>query len=72
MGGPSGGVGFSELLEGELSVHIRSLSLSDSSPYRLFLRREGRVKEATNGLCNRVSEKYAALGANILGRRKRA
>lgn len=31
IGGPSsGGVGFSELLDGELSVHIRSLS--DSSP----------------------------------------
>jgi hypothetical protein len=32
IGGASGGVGFSELLDGELSVHILSLSLSDSSP----------------------------------------
>lgn len=63
-------MGFSELL-GELSVHIFSLSLSDSSPYRLPRRLDGRVKEAIRGLWSRVSEKYAALGASILGRRKR-
>jgi len=57
IGGPRGGVGFSELLDGELSVHILSLSLSDSSPLRLSLRLEGRENEAINGLCNRVSEK---------------
>jgi len=43
MAGASGGVGFSELLDGELSVHILSLSLSDSSPLKLSFRLEGRV-----------------------------
>jgi hypothetical protein len=72
IAGPSGGVGFPELLEGELSVHILSLSLSDSSPLRLSLRLDGRVNEVTNGLCSRVSEKYAAFGARTLGLRKRS
>jgi hypothetical protein len=72
MAGASGGVGFSELLDGELSVHILSLSLSDSSPLKLSFRLEGRVNEATKGLCSRVSEKYAAFGARILGLRKRS
>ena len=73
IGGPNGGVGFSELLDGELSVHILSLSLSDSSPLRLSFRLDGRVvNEVTSGLCSRVSEKYAAFGARILGLRKRS
>lgn len=50
-----GGVGFPELLDGELSDHILSRSLSDSSPLlpRLL---EGTVKEMANGLCILLSE----------------
>lgn len=50
-----GGVGFPELLDGELSDHILSRSLSDSSPLlpRLL---EGTVNEIANGLCILLSE----------------
>lgn len=50
-----GGVGFPELLDGELSDHILSRSLSDSSPLlpRLL---EGTVKEMAKGLCILLSE----------------
>jgi len=45
-----GGVGLPELLDGELSVYIRSLSLSDSSPFVLPRLLEGIVKEMASGL----------------------
>jgi len=45
-----GGVGFPELLDGELSDHILSRSLSDSSPLLVRLL-EGAVNEIANGLC---------------------
>lgn len=50
-----GGVGFPELLDGELSDHILSRSLSDSSPLlpRLL---EGTVNEIASGLCILLSE----------------
>ena len=68
-----GGVGFPELLEGELSMRILSLSLSDSSlgrmpPAWLRRRRHRGVCDDTSGL--RVSDKLA-FGARRLGRRKR-
>jgi hypothetical protein len=63
-----GGVGFSELLDGELSVHILSLSLSESSVITL----PRRLKEATRGLRGRPSWRWVALGAaKMLGRRNR-
>jgi hypothetical protein len=67
-----GGVGFSELPD-ELSVNIRSLSLSDSSKnIRLWLRLlECMVKDEAKGLCRRASEIYPAFGASRLGRRNR-
>lgn len=45
-----GGVGLPELLDGELSVYIRSLSLSDSSPFVLPRLLEGTVKDMASGL----------------------
>ena len=45
-----GGVGLPELLDGELSVYIRSLSLSDSSPFALPRLLEGTVKDMASGL----------------------
>lgn len=45
-----GGVGLPELLDGELSVYIRSLSLSDSSPFVLPRLLEGIVKDMASGL----------------------
>lgn len=52
-----GGVGFSELPD-ELSVNIRSLSLSDSSRCIILWLRllECMVKDEARGLCRRVSE----------------
>lgn len=73
-----GGVGFSELPEpdGELSVYIRSLSLSDSSEIATLCRPrlDGEVlpvKDATRGLWRRASDKYPDFGTSKLGRRKR-
>lgn len=67
-----GGVGLPELVDGELSVHIRSLSLSDSSFVRLLcLPNAGAVNETESGLWIRLSaQKVGDLGSND-GRRKR-
>lgn len=61
-----GGVGCPELLDGELSVHIRSRSLSDSSPLLLRCLPMGIVDEMASGLWVRLS----GLGRSD-GRRKR-
>lgn len=45
-----GGVGLPELLDGELSVYMRSLSLSDSSPFVLPCLLDGIVKDMASGL----------------------
>lgn len=50
-----GGVGCPELLDGELSVHIRSRSLSDSSPLLLRCLPMGIVNEIASGLCVHLS-----------------
>lgn len=66
------GVGFPELLEGELSVAIRSLSLSESSlGTRRPRRRSCSLILVASGLCRRDSERKVAFGAKRLGRRNR-
>lgn len=55
LGITMGGVGLPELLDGELPVYIRSLSLSDSSPFVLPCLLEGIVKDMARGLYMRFS-----------------